>query len=154
MLKARGNTHVYIKPSGSPSAFVAGDKVANLTGLTPNVNNQPIETDTYDQAAASRMYGANQASFQFSHYFAPGHVGMGRLVSAFQAQTFVDALVVWGTTPQGGAQNLAMWGKFMVSQPPIPQGDIGSMLVANVACELADGTSLNVALNLTSFPTI
>lgn len=152
----RKNLHLYLKvPGSSAVAFAAGDELPAtlLDALNPSGNGNSFQFDTYGSDGVNRVPDLRDLTIQFTALVDPDDPIISRIITAWEGDRYLDALVVAGDAPATGAKNLVTYARMAISNltPAFPKPGLAQI---QVSLEASDGTTIATALNAEAFPSL
>lgn len=151
------NTKLYVKaPGTTPTAFAAGDLVPQnlVTNISANVSRSTVDYESYATTNTNRIAMSRDFTLSLTLVYELSDTTIAKFLNAFQsAEGTLDVLLLIGDTPATGAKNLAVYGRMVVSRfnqnPPSR-----NIVTVEVELQLANGATLNVAQDITAYPSL
>lgn len=151
------NVRVYAKtPGASPAAFTAADLVplGVVQEVSAEVSGESLTFNTFATLATYRIPTGKDFSLTLRLVYDPADTAKTKFLNAFNsASQTLDVLLVIGDTPATGAKNLCIYGR-MIVESVSPVVEARGIIATNVSLRLADGATLTIAENVTSFPSV
>lgn len=156
-IQTRQNVKVYVKaPGGTPAAFAAGDLLVmdQVYDLNTTINGESFEFGGYGAAYKNRVADVKDFTLSFSYDADPDDTKLSTLVARWNSSDRkLDVLAGAGDAPGVSAKNVFVWGRFVMTEFSL-QYPMPGIVRVNVSASVADGSTINLALNQTTFPSL
>lgn len=150
-VESQGTNHLFIRAAGATGAWTAADKYSNVKNLSFTLTNGKIvSTDFDDGDWENSVSDIKTMSIPVTANIADTNTVQGTLeAAAFNADPYVQFMIIRGTLPAAGAKNRVYTGLAQIDSFN-PSGSQGG--VNEVSFTLSSKGTVTRATDATSYP--
>lgn len=157
LIQTRGNVNVYVRqPPASPTAFAAADKLvaSQIYELSTTINGDSFEFGGYGALYKNRVADIKDFTVSFKYDVDPADTLLSTLLARWNStDRKADILIVAGDVPAAGAKNIAAWGRFVLTAFTL-ETNLPGLVRVSLSAGVADGSTINLAINQTALPSL